>query len=354
MRVGCDILNIKQIAELAGVSVATVSNVLNNNDAKVSKEVKARVLQIIEENHYVPNSLAKGLRKQKTNTIGVITEDITQFQTPKILTGINNIADKKHYKILLYDLAITSKIGTDVNKIMEYREEIDEALNTLLEAKVEGIIYVAWQDRDIEDLIREVEVPVVYAYCYSASDKRSWVSYDNVHIMEEIMNNVLSLGHRNIALAWGGEVCRPAQQRLNVYRMILEKKGIPYREDYTRHGDWSFEDGREFYHYYVNLEEPPTVLLFMNDEMAAGAVHESMQTDQKVLNEVSVVGFNNLEYAWFCYPAIASVSLPLEEIGKNASKILLKQIKGKNDSYEKIILDCKFIKRQSLHKNILK
>jgi LacI family transcriptional regulator len=338
----------KEIARLAGVSAATVSNVLNGNEGKASAEVSAKIMDIVQQTGYVPNHIAKSLRKRQTNTVGVITEDIRSFQTPGIITGINTYMETAQKRILLYDMAVMQKIGTNVNRMTERRADIEEALDILLNAQVDGIIYVAMQDRDIGELVRQTDIPLVYAYCYSERDDRTWVSYDNMRVMRDILDKAIALGHRNIAVAWGGEGCRPAQQRLEVYKNILQEHGMPFREEYTRHGDWSFEDGIRFYREFMELEEPPTALVFMNDEMAIGALDESMRADRKVLDEISVVGFNNMEYMRFTTPRLSSVQIPLEEIGREAAEQLVKHLNDPCIPAAQIILDCRYIERGSL------
>ena len=165
------------------------------------------------------------------------------------------------------------------------------------------MIYIGWQDRDIRDLIRPLSCPVVYAYCFSSLDDRSWISYDNDLAMEEILDRVLSLGHKRIAFIGGvDENCYPTAKRLKVYQDTLAAANIPLRREYIKFGDWSFNDGKRFYRDFRSLEEPPTAILSLNDYMAAGVIEESMTTDRKVLDEISVVGFNGLEFVEFLYP----------------------------------------------------
>lgn len=344
-------MTLKDIAGLAGVSTATVSNVLNKNDAKVSSEVRDRIIQIIEQHDYVPNKIAKSLRIKKTNTIGVITEDIKHFLTPEILTGINAYAEKAEKHIILYDLGMMKKTGEDTEKTKLFQDNINDAFSILSSAMVDGIIYVAWQDRDIGELIRTIDTPIVYSFCYNDTDKQTWISYDNTHIMEVEMDKVLAYGHHKIAIAWGGHNCRPAQKRFEAYKKKLMQNGIPLRESYIRHGDWSFNDGMRFYKEFMNLENPPTAIIFMNDEMAMGAIEESMRTDRKVLDEVSIIGFNNMEYTRFSYPSITTVQIPLEEIGYRSAEQLIHKIENREYPEQQIMLNCKLIERESLRAN---
>lgn len=342
-------MTIKEISKLAGVSTATVSYVLNNHEGRFSEEVKERVLRIVKENGYVPNRIAKSLREKRTNTIGILAEDITHFQTPSIVAGINNYVEQMDVHVVLNNLSLAKKIEEHTQKVVLYKREIEDAINILLNAQVDGIIYIGFQDRDVMDLVRPLDVPLVYAYCYSELDDRSWVSYDNESSMVEIIDKVLSLGHTRIAFVGGGdENCRPAQKRFNVYKQKLGAANISLRQDYIKYGDWSFEDGKRFYRELISLVSPPTAILSLNDVMAAGMIRESMNTDRRVLNEISIVGFNGFEFTDYIYPTLATVRLPLEEIGYKAAEQLVAEIQNNSCEHKHELLKCEFIDGNSL------
>ena len=345
-------MTINEIAKLAGVSTATVSYVINNKKGCVSEEVRARVLKIIKETGYVPNRIAKSLREKRSKTIGVLAEDIIHFQTPGIIAGISNYLDQIDVHMILNNLSITKKIGEHTGKVWELKNEIDDAIDVLMEARVDGIIYIGWQDRDIGDLVKSVDVPVVYAYCFSELDERSWVGYDNESSMEEILDRIFFLKHRKIAFISGGdELCRPAEMRFKVYKRKLAEKGIPLRKEYIKHGDWSFEAGRKFYRELISLDDPPTAIVSLNDHMAAGIIKESMDTDKRVLDTISVVGFNGFEYASVLSPTLATVNLPLEKIGYEATKQLIAEINNKDCIPKRKFLKCQFVNGSSLKEN---
>lgn len=343
-------MTIKDIAELASVSTATVSNVLNKKDEKVSEEVRKRVNNIIQQHDYVPNRIAKSLRKNKTDTIGVITEDIGDFAAPKILKGIDAYVEDTGKNILLYDLGLRKKTGDDTDKVKFYQTDVDEAFSVLLSAKVDGIIYVAWQDRDVREHIKDIDAPIVYSFCYNSEDNQTWISYDNSYISEKLVKKVLEYGHEKIAIVSGGYNCRPAQERLEAYKRVLAQNNIPLQNQYIKHGDWSFSDGARIYKELMSLNNPPTAIVFMNDEMATGAVNESMNTDRKALDEVSIVGFNGEEYTRFLTPSITTVKIPLYEIGYKSAEQLVYKIENRENLAQRVVLDCELIERETLRK----
>ncbi len=337
-------MTIKELSKLAGVSTATISNVINDKRSAVSDETRQRVLDIIKETGYVPNGIAKSLRMQCSNKIGVITEDIAHFHVGEIVAEINRYAKQEGYYVILNDLC---QYNSNPDTIA-----IHNAIDLLLKEKVEGIIYIAWQDRNMKDLIKPLDIPLVYAYCVSENDERSWVNYDNVSSMEEIMDRVFALKHRKIALLRGGdEACYPSNVRYQVYLRKLKEQQIPFREEYVKTGSWLFDDGRVFYRELMSLQEPPTMIVSLNDEMAAGVIAESMNTDRKILDEISVIGYNGFGYCRFLYPTLATVGIPLTQIGYEAAKQLIDEIQDKNYDHRQIVLPCIFQAGDSMKKN---
>lgn len=347
-------MTIKEISKLAGVSTCTVSNVINNKRESVSDEVREKVWKIIRETGYVPNGIAKSLRKQRSNTIGVLTEDITHFHVPEIVGEINRYAEQMNIHVILSNFSRIQNVAEkEKAKILNAdSKEINDAIDLMLEAKVDGIIYIAWQDRIMKQFIKNINIPFVYVYCVSEMDRISSVSYDNVSGITDVLDRVLALKHRKIALLKGGdESCYPSALRFQVYLRKLKENGIPYREEYVKTGDWNFDDGKMFYRELMALPDPPTVIVSLNDEMAAGVIAESMNTDRRVLDEVSVVGFNGVEFCSFLCPTLATVRLPLKQIGHEAVKQLILEIQNKECEHKHLVLPCEFQEGVSLREN---
>lgn len=344
-------MTIKEISRLAGVSPATVSHVLNKHEGRYSHEVAERVMRVVVENNYVPNKSAKNLRENRTNTIGILAEDITHFQTPSIIAGINNCIEKYSMHMILENLSLMKKFYYDFDKAFLHKNIISEAINVLMNARVDGIIYIGWQDRDVTNLIPPIDIPLAYAYCYTSEKVSSWISYDNESSMVEIIDRVVALGHRKIAvLAGGNQNFEPTAKRLKIYHQKLSELSIPLRNEYIKYGDWSFEDGKKLYRELISLDDPPTAILSLNDVMAAGVIRESIDTDRKVLDEISVVGFNAFEFTRYINPTLATVRLPLEEIGYNVAEQLLAEVNDRNMKPKKQYLRCEFVDGDSLRK----
>ena len=163
-------VTLKEIAKECGVSTATVSNILNGKN-KVSEETRKRVMDVIEERGYKLNYIAQGLRKQKSQTIGVIAEDIAQFTTPEIIEGIMEVCEERGYRTIVQNLRLYSRwqdLWFDNEKM--YHSVMDPAVQEMASIRVDGIVYVAGHARKISRFPSEYEIPSVLAYAYSQDE----------------------------------------------------------------------------------------------------------------------------------------------------------------------------------------
>ena len=167
-------VTLKDVAKQAGVSTATVSNVINKRMNKVSSDVARKVQETAAELGYQPNLAARALRSSKSNVIGILSEDIATFQVNNIVQGINQTVDGENCHIFLADLNLSEKIwhdGTqDYRKVSEYRSQIQEKLDIFQNMGVGGVIYVGMHDRDVTGLV-QTRLPLVYAYSYTKNEE---------------------------------------------------------------------------------------------------------------------------------------------------------------------------------------
>lgn len=341
-------MNIKEIAEKAGVSVATVSYVLNKTGS-VGNNTRKRVMQIVEESGYVPNRIAKGLRANKTNTIGVLAEDITSFQTPRIINGINTYMEAHGYHILLSDMALLKKTCGKYNEISDiFHCCVEESLRLFESAQVDGIIYVSFHDRDVSNLLKNIEKPLIYTYCYDESNEYHYVTYDNKIVTKQAIQFLIDNGHRKIGIIWGNRDSKPAQKRYQGYKECLEENGFALNEEYVYDGDWEYDSGLKAYEQYKKAENKPTAVFAMNDLMAMGFMKAALEDGLQLPENISIIGFDNRESSRYFYPDLTTVDLPLEEMGYESAKSLLKIIEHKKLDNGKLVLPCQFIKRNSV------
>ena len=160
-------VTLKELAEKSGVSIATVSNILNGK-SNVSERTRARVLSIIEETGYTPNYMARGLRAASTRTIGVIADDISEFSTPKIINGIMEVLEENGYRTILANLRFYTKWERSNKTSEDYKKAIKSAADEFTSIKTDGIIYVSGHARNISEIPDDLSLPVVVAYAFTS------------------------------------------------------------------------------------------------------------------------------------------------------------------------------------------
>ena len=160
----------KEIAQLAGVTAATVSNAINGTGS-VSEKKRKEIMEIIEREGYSPNRIAKSLRTKESNTIGIMVEDITAFQTPRIIDGVNNYVEKQGYAVILNNMGLLEKTGNHYSELTSYHSAISKSIKLFNKTQIDGLIYVAMHDRDVMELIPKLNMPIVLVYCYDTSKK---------------------------------------------------------------------------------------------------------------------------------------------------------------------------------------
>lgn len=336
----------KEIAELSGVSVATVSHVLSGKK-NVSEAKRIRVQKAIEQTNYKPNTIAKSLRMNKTHIIGVLVEDICGLPVPEIVDGVNQLLEESGYQVLLNNLRLLQKLYNQYEQLSQYTGVINRGIALLEDARVDGIIYVAMHDRRIEGVLHPVNIPLVFAFAQSSNPDIVSVTYDNENSAYEITRLLIGQGHQRIALIAGHTRSDPARQRLFGYRKAMDEAGLPVPQEYIRWGDWEYPSGVEQAEALLSLTIPPTAIFAMNDPMAAGCYTAIQRRGLTIPGDVSVVGFDNREVASCLYPGLTTLALPNKQIGYIAAKHLLQRLDGRTAAPVSITLPCSLIRRDS-------
>jgi LacI family transcriptional regulator len=342
-------VRLKDIAEIAGVSTATVSYVINNT-GNISEETRKKVLRVMEELNYKPNQIARSLKIKKTRTIGVIVEDITIFNAPEIIDGINSYAEKYGFSILLTNLRIYKRIGNNFKEIEKYKDLISGVMDELLSQQVDGIIYIGIHVRDITGLVPDTEKPIVYTYCYTTNEKDFSVNFDDEFATYEMTKYLIELGHRKIALVTGLNDSILTHQRFAGYNRALIESGIQFNPVYIKSGDWEYLSGYKMALELLQLKDRPTAIVAMNDLMAGGVLEACRELKVKVPDDVSVVGFDDRECALYYLPQLTTIRLPLSKMGELSMQKMLDILNKKQDVENITRVKCKLIKRKSADK----
>lgn len=335
---------IKEIACRANVSIATVSNVLNNT-AQVKEETRVRVQNAAKELEYTPNIIAKNLKNKKTHTIGVITEDITAFNTSAIVDGIDEFRDENGYHFILSNLRLVKHFGHDFDHRNECFNLVNIAINTLLSKQVEGIIYVGHHYRCINFVPAGIPIPLVFCYCFSNDPSRPFVYYDDEQAAFDMTEYLISLGHRKIGVVAGPLNSTHTLNRLRGYEKALYRNKMLYSPDLIQYGDWDEQSGYECT--ASLLPQGVTAIFAMNDLMAGGTMEKARELNYSVPERLSVAGFDNRECSSFYTPQLTTVSVPFYEIGRESVKILLSLINNPPYQPKTVKFTCSIVKRES-------
>ncbi len=340
-------MTIKEVAKEAGVSTATVSYVLNNTK-NVSEDKRQRVLEVVEKSGYRPNNVAKSLRTKKTNSIGVLLEDIMGYPTPSIMNGISEYAEKCDYNILINDLRMLEGLFNNYDQINQYKEKINEAVSLMLfGANVDALIYVGVFDRDLTGVISDINKPLVIAYSSSRDSHCKYVSYENECISQDAVRYLFNLGHRRIAVITGLAHTAPARTRLRGVQNAFNDAGAVLEAAFVKNGDWEYESGRYCMEDLLSQDVRPTAVFAMNDIMAAGAIDAIMAAGLEIPRDIAVIGFDNREFASYLMPRLSTIEIDLKGIGRKAAEIAIRGIEAPKTPQSNIILPCKIILRET-------
>jgi LacI family transcriptional regulator len=341
-------MTIKEIAQNTGVSVATVSNIINQK-GRVSEETKERVEAYIREHNYTPNAVAKNLKMQRSHSIGVIAEDVSVFVQPDIIDGITECCEEEGFQVFLVNLRLYKKYGDKYYKNDDHKELVHKEIQKLIALQVEGIIYIAAHERSNAVIPEGLPIPVVMAYSFTNNPQIPSVVVDDRDGARQLMDYLIAKGHRKIGVITGKKESFHAQRRLEGYQSALFDHEMIVDPSLVRYGDWERDSG---YRYTKELiEKGVTAIFCMNDVMAGGAYDQIEEMGLTVGEDIAVVGYDNQALASFEKPPLTTVALPLHDIGYQACGIILQMLSGRPlDNKEGLYrISCSLCERSSVN-----
>ncbi len=327
-------VTIRELAKAAGVSITTVSRVLNNSVHSVNQETKHRILTLAAELGYQPNLAARSLRSERTEMIGVIADSTISPFTPVIIHAIETYLKQKGYVCII--------INTAWNP-----EKEKKAVRDLLSRSVDGIIFVeSWHQNSNQDLDL-ANKPYVFVHRLFNAPNRNSVIPDEVNGAQLAISHLAQLGHRRIAYINGPSNYFATSIRLSGYKQELENQKIKFDENLVVVGDWGVQSGYDACKNLLSQTNPPSAIFAANDLMALGAVYAVQDSGLSVPDDVAIVGYDDREIASLVRPALTTVSLPAYEMGEKAARMVLSLIEGDDTYHEEIKIKGELIIRQS-------
>jgi LacI family transcriptional regulator len=339
-------ITIKEIARLTGVSTATVSNVLNGKSGAAGAAKAREIITVARDLHYMPNILARNLQQKKTNTIGVITEDLTVFNTPEIVDGIDACCEENGYDIILGNMRLFKRYNNDFTDTPKHHELLDSMIRNIIAKQVEGIVYVGYHCREIAYLPPIVQVPFVYAYCYHQKEIYPSVLFDDEKAARDVTRLLIAKGHRHIGVICGPSSSYHTQARLKGYKTALEEQGIKIKPDLIMYGDWERPSGYRLAAHLMDMRV--SAIFSFNDLMASGVYEQAVERGLKIGKDISIFGFDNRDISQGYFPALSTVQPPLNEIGRHCAEIILNELKHRRIGKRRIYLPCAIMERRSV------
>ena len=329
-------VTIKEVAKLAGVSISTVSRVINNSKP-VSEDIRLRVLQVIEETKYVPNPVARSLVLRKSNFIGVIVPDISDFKMGEMLNGIEEVG-----KMYDYDLIVCNSYGEP--------EEEERYIKLLLNKQVAGIIFLSWNlTEELVSLVKSSHLPTIYVSKNAKAFDIQSVGVDHYKAGADAARYVLDKKFKKVAVV---ETMRRDQKKESEVVLGFAEEFEKKKATFDMHQVAYSKDRTESCYEYITKylkdgKKLPEIFFVTGDDAAAGVVNALMDNGIEVPKQVSVLGYDNSKISTIVRPRLTTINQPLYDIGAIAIGVLIKQINGDTTVGGKI-LPHNIIERESV------
>lgn len=324
---------LKDIAQRAGVTSATVSMVINNKP-NISKATREKVLAIARELNYHPNVIARGLATRKTNAIGIVVPNLASSFVVRVMQGIKSSISEKDYTVLLFDT------------IGHMESEMDVFNRVVLEGRVDGAIIITAKaiDDELKLFANENKPCIMVARRSEVVDS---VYVNHTRAAQEAVDYLLEKGHKSVAIVVDDKKPLVMEDRVNGYRQALEAKGIPAIPPVTVEDDTAGEGGR-IVDCLLSLDPKPTALFCAAGDMVAiGVIKELKKRGIRVPENMAVLGYDDIPAAEVVEPALTTVRQPKLEMGDYAINMVIDKIEGREKGMKHKELNAKLIVRES-------
>jgi LacI family transcriptional regulator len=329
-------VTIRDVARRAGVSAMTVSRVINRSPS-VSPETRSRVEQAIAELGYIPSRLARGLSAQRTRTLAVIVPDVANPFFTLIVRGAEDVARRTGYRVILCDTRADLELE---------REVIDE----MIAHRVDGIVIAAVSDRSREHLRRLTRfgVPFVLVDRTVSGIDADTVVGDSIGGARRLVEHLIALGHRRIAMIVESDSVSTARDRRQGYETALTGAGLVADPDLVVQTTVDPAGGRAGMRRLLGLERPPTAVFTVNNLVALGAIEAVREAGREVPDDIALVCFDDIEYASRLHPFLTVMEQPAETLGTLATQLLLERIDKRGpERGRSVVLPAQFVVRRS-------
>lgn len=330
-------ITMREIAKRAGVSIGTVSHVINDT-AKVREKLRQRVMEAIRSLNYQPSQLGRGLRRNQTSMLGMIIPDVTNPFFPAVVRGVEDVAYRCSYRIVLCNT------DNDPQKETSY-------LNELQTYRPAGLLLIPAADSRIAPALKRLAASGTPVVCIDRQPP-GWhgesVLVANENGAYHATQHLLRMGHRQLAVITGPMHLTNAVERLKGFQRAVEEVSLSVEPEYVQEARFDRHSGYEAAGRLLRMLPRPTAIFACNDMMALGTMQAVRESGLRCPEDVSIVGFDNLEFTEFTAPALTSVHQPGYQLGAAAARMLLERIGGFDESPRTLILQTELKVRNSV------
>lgn len=327
-------LSTHDIAKRAKVSIGTVSNVVNGS-TKVREELRVRVAQAMDELGWQPNALARGLRMASSNLIGMIIPDITNPFFPSVVRGAEDVLSLHSHRIILCntDNSSTKELG---------------AFSDLRSFNPAGFLIIPSVDSGIEPMITQYKKPVVFIDRSPANWKGDSVKVNNEEGSYQATKHLIVRGHRRLAIITGPLRSSNGRERLSGFQRACKEAGLQIKSEFQQEAQFTRDSGYLAARNLISMLPRPTGIFASNDLIASGTLIALREAGLRCPQDVSIVGFDNLDFAELTDPNLTSVHQPAYQMGKCAAQLLIERIKQFDRPAEQLVLPTELRTRSSV------
>lgn len=326
----------KDIARMAKVSTSTVSHVINNSRF-VSDEIREKVMVAVNELNYTPSALARSLKMKETRTLGML---VTASDNPffaEVLRSVENYCNANSYNL------IVSYTDGD-------NQRLERNLQALIQKQIDGLLLMCseshWHISD--NLSLRLQLPMVMMDWWPTELNADKIYEDSEYGGHLATTTLIEQGHRDIAIITGNLKKSIAKKRLQGYQTALSQAGIPVVDDYIYEGHFSCESGLAGMNYLLQLPHPPTAVFACSDTIAIGAYQSCWKANLHVGEDISIIGYDNINLSQYLAPPLTTINQPVEELAQVAVETLLQRIKAPATDYQILMVKPELVQRSSI------
>lgn len=324
----------KDIARLAKVSTSTVSHVINGSRF-VSDEIREKVMRVVAELNYTPSAVARSLKVKETNTIGLLVTATNNPFFAEVMAGVEQYCQQNHYNLII------ATTGGDAKRLQQN-------VQTLLHKQVDGLLLMCGDSRFNADEQLAISVPLVVMDWWFTELNADKI-LENSELGGYLATKALiDAGHRHIGIITGNLKKSVAVNRLKGYEKALLEADIPPNPNWIIESHFDFEGGIAGMRQLLSIPSRPTAVFCCSDTIAVGAYQVLQEQGLRVPDEMSVIGYDDIELARYLSPALSTISQPKAELGKLAVETLLQRIKNPDETYRTLVLEPKLVHRGSV------